>query len=345
MSPVRIDIVIVNYRCGRLAVDALASLAGEVATSPGSRVVVVDNDSGDDSVAVLEGAIAANGWGGWASVVPAGRNGGFAFGNNVGIERTGGTEGEGAVLLLNPDTVVRPGMIAALAGFLAERPRAGIVGCRLEDPDGTPQGCGHPFPTPLRELQRAARIGALSRIMGPLTVPEPRDAAAARPERCGWVSGAALCVRREVLRQIGMMDEGYFLYFEEVDLCKRAVDAGWEVWTAPGARVVHLEGSATGITQRKKRRPRYWFDSRRRYFLKHHGVVGLAVADALWLIGRGMLRTRGMVGLARGVEPMPPRFTGDLLAGDIGAMLRPRAWRPATVQPRERAPVGAGAVA
>ncbi len=345
MSPVPIDVVIVNYRCGRLVVDALASLEGEAAAWPGMRVVVVDNDSGDDSVDVIGQAIAARGWGEWASVVPAGRNGGFAFGNNIGIASTGGIEGDGAVLLLNPDTVVRPGLIAALSAVLGERPRAGIVGCRLEDPDGTPQGCGHPLPTPLREFQRAARIGALSRLMGPLTLPEPRDAAAGRPERCGWVSGAALCVRREVLRQVGMMDEGYFLYFEEVDLCKRAVDAGWEVWTAPGARVVHLEGSATGITQRKKRRPKYWFDSRRRYFLKHHGVVGLAAADALWLIGRGMLRARGLVGLARGVEPMPPRFTRDLLAGDIGAMLRPRSWRPATVEPRERAPVGAEAVA
>lgn len=181
--------------------------------------------------------------------------------------------------------------------------------------------------------------------MGPLTVPEPRDAAAAGAERCGWVSGAALCVRGGVLGRVGMMDEGFFLYFEEVDLCRRAVEAGWEVWTAPGARVVHLEGSATGITQRRKRRPKYWFDSRRRYFLKHHGVLGLAAADLMWLIGRGSLRLRAVVGLGKDVEPMPPRFTRDLLTGDLGAMLRPGAWRPATVQPASAAPVGAGVVA
>ena len=78
MSPVRIDIVIVNYRCGRLAVDALRSLEPDVAASVGSRVVVVDNDSGDDSVVVLETEIERCGWGAWASVVAAGRNGGFA---------------------------------------------------------------------------------------------------------------------------------------------------------------------------------------------------------------------------------------------------------------------------
>lgn len=153
-TPARLSVVIVNYRTGRLVVDCLASLAGEV-DADRDRVVVVDNDSGDGSAEVIEGAIGERGWGGWARVLRTGRNGGFAAGNNAGI-RAAPAE---LYLLLNPDTWVREGMVGALVRFMEEHPAAGICGCRLEDPDGSPQGCGHPLPSPLQLAQRRRGSG------------------------------------------------------------------------------------------------------------------------------------------------------------------------------------------
>src|SRR5277367_5597369 len=102
-----------------------------------------------------------------------------------------------------------------------------------------------------------------------MVAPEPRAAA----HRTDWVNGASMMVRREVFDSIGLMDEKFFLYYEETDFCLRALEAGWPTWTVPSSRVVHLEGQSTGATgaiAKRKRVPKYWFDSRRRYFRKHH---------------------------------------------------------------------------
>jgi GT2 family glycosyltransferase len=142
------------------------------------------------------------------------------------------------------------------------------------------------------------------------------------PHRCDWVSGASFMIRRRVLEEIGGLDEGYFLYFEEADYCTRARAAGWSVWFVPGACIVHREGAATGIGDASRRRPQYWFESRRRYFIKHFGVAGLLAADALWAIGRGSLAMRRVLRLGRGgAEAEPRRFARDLLWGDARWLL------------------------
>jgi hypothetical protein len=146
--------------------------------------------------------------------------------------------------------------------------------------------------------------------------------------QCDWVSGASLIVRREVIEQVGLMDEGYFLYFEEVDFCRRAREAGWECWYVPDSRVMHLEGASTGINAVAKRRGGYWYDSRRRYFVKHFGIAGLVAADVLWAIGRSMYSIRRILtlGAARFTANDPKWFTFDLLWGDLRAMLNGKAW-------------------
>jgi hypothetical protein len=129
-------------------------------------------------------------------------------------------------------------------------------------------------------------------------------------------------IRRQVLEEIGALDEGYFLYFEEADFCTRARAAGWSVWCVSRSRVVHREGAATGIRDASRRRPEYWFDSRRRYFIKHFGVAGLLAADLLWAIGRGSLAMRRMLRLGRGGEEAEPScFARDLLWGDARWLL------------------------
>src|SRR5690349_5762958 len=112
-------IVIVNYRTAGLTIDCMQSLQGEVASLPGTRVIVTDNASGDDSVEQLEAAVRDNRWGGWATIQPLRHNGGFAAGNNAAIvPALASVEPPRFVLLLNPDTIVRPGAIRSLVDFL-----------------------------------------------------------------------------------------------------------------------------------------------------------------------------------------------------------------------------------
>ena len=155
--------------------------------------------------------------------------------------------------------------VAAIHGSASE---GGPCRRRLEDPDGTPQRSAFRFPTVLGELENGVRLGVISRLLSRYIVAPP---VVDDPCRTDWLSGACMLVRREVFEAVGLLDEGYFLYFEEVDFCRRAARADWPCWYVPSARVVHRVGSEHRLERRRLRRPRYWFDSRRRYFRRHLG--------------------------------------------------------------------------
>ncbi len=288
-------VVVVNYRTAGLAVDCLASLAPEVGPA-GARVVVTDNASGDDSVAVLREAVSRRGWGGWASVLPLGRNGGFAYGNNEAIRPALASAGPPRyVLLLNPDTVARPGALKALVDFMDGRPDVGIAGSRLEDPDGTPQLSAFRFPGVLSELEGGLRVGPVTKLLSRWAMAPPVSGVECQTS---CVAGASMIVRREVFDAVGLLDEGYFMYFEEIDFCRRALRAGWPCWYVPRSRVVHLVGQSSGVTDLRtppKRLPAYWFDARRRYFLRHRGRLGKFLADLAWASGFAAHRVRRYV--------------------------------------------------
>jgi GT2 family glycosyltransferase len=323
-SPVLI--VIVNYRTPGLAIDCLKSIAGERASHPSIRATVVDNDSKDGSVEKLAAAIDANRWGSWAGLIPSDRNGGFAAGNNLAIRRElARTPSERAryVLLLNPDTVLRPGAVETLARFMDDRPEVGVAGSRIEDAHGRAQGSARHFPSPLGELVFTTRVGQLTRLLRRHAVVM---AEGDRPMKCDWVSGAAMMIRTELFSTIGLMDEGYFLYFEETDFCRRAASAGWEAWFVPDSRVLHFEGASTGIRDRNRRRPRYWYESRRRYFLKARGPWGLLLADCCWAAGRVVWTVQKLSGFVACRDQDPRNFAADLLGGDWEALVSGR-WR------------------
>ena len=331
-------ILIVNYRTGPLVVDCLASLVPELAALQGGRVIVVDNASGDDSVAQIGSAINERGWGGWAELIALPRNGGFAYGNNRALERVRAHDPSfAAVVCLNPDTTVRPGALTALLAQFSAAPQAGIVGALIEDERGVRQHGGHAFPSPLGELEGAAQLGVLSRALAP---GEVRESRAAAPRRFDWVSGACFAVRRELIEQIGGFDEGYFLYFEETDFCLRARRAGWSCWHVPQAAVVHFEGASTGINIPAKRRPAYWYASRRRFFLKAYGVSGLLAADLLWAIGRCSLVLRRSLGLGgrQGQAREPRKVFFDLIVGDLRALIKGEWFGVRAGSPRRAAP-------
>ena len=289
-------IVIVNYRSAGLAVDCLRSLAPEVAETPGARAVVVENASGDDSAAILDAAIRENGWGPWASLTIAPRNGGFAAGNNVAIgPAMASPSPPDLVWLLNPDTIVRPGALRELIGFLGRRPDVGLAGSRLEERDATPLQSAFRFPTVLGELESGLRLGPVSRLLERHVVAPP---VADHECRVDWVAGASLLFRREVFDAVGLLDEGYFMYFEEVDFCLKAARAGWPCWYVPSSRVVHLVGQSSGVTRAgegRKRLPRYWFEARKRFFLTNHGRARSIAADVIHALAYASFRARRLV--------------------------------------------------
>ncbi len=308
----RIVISIVAYKGADLTIDCLRSIEPELASVPGSRVIVVDNASPDGAADRVAQAIADHGWGAWATLLRAPGNLGFAAGNNIAIRAMlADAQPAGYLLLLNPDTLVRPGALRTLLDYVDARPQVGMAGGRSEDPDARPQVCCFRFPNAINEVLGHLGIGLLDRLFARhltrLGVPE-------QPLRVDWVSGAFVLFRRAVVEQIGLMDEGYFLYFEETDYLKRAQQAGWECWHVPAARVVHLVGQTSGVTLRNqapKRLPAYWFESRRRYFVRHHGRLYTALMDLMVAVGFPLGRLRHW--LARKARPTPPHFLGDLL--------------------------------
>ena len=318
-------IIIVNYRTADLVVECLRSLYPQINELSGGRVLVIDNASGDGSVASLNHAVQREGWTDWVNILPLERNGGFSFGNNAGVRvALASPLSCNYLLLLNPDTLVRPNAIKALINFMDTRPDVGIAGSRLENVDGGVECSAHRFYSPLSELLGGARLGILDRLFANhLATPSLRNEAHA----CDWVSGASMIIRRKVFEQIGFMDEGFFLYYEEVDFCHRATVAGWGIWYVPDSIVMHMEGAATGI-RKPTRRPAYWYNSRRRYFTKNYGVTGLVLTDLLWALGRLTYLARRVTGLgAKGESHDPKWFMFDVLWGDLRSILNGQAWR------------------
>ncbi len=139
-----------------------------------------------------------------------------------------------------------------------------------------------------------------------------------KPQLVDWVSGACMIVRHEVFRTIGLLDEGYFLYFEELDFCLRARRQGWPCWYVPQSRVMHIAGQSSGLTAREGRPPRtpeYWFASRRRYFLKHFGLGGATLADLCFGFGFALWRVRRA--LSRRPDKDPPRHLADFWQNSV----------------------------
>jgi len=313
-------IVIVNYRTADLTIACLHSLAGELRAIPDARVIVADNASGDDSVirikhAAIEQLAEVHDR---VMILPLPRNAGFAYGNNQAIRYAReALEPFEYILLLNPDTLVRAGAISKLIEFMDRNPRAGIAGSRLEDPDGTPQRSAFRFHTIFSEFDNGLHLGFVSRLLARKVVAPPCPSEACRAD---WVAGASMIIRAQALSDVGLLDEQYFMYFEEVDFCRRANRAGWRTWYVPESRVVHLVGQSSGVTdpqQQRKRRPAYWFDSRRRYFVKNHGRVYASLADAAFATGYMLWRLRRR--LQRKPDNDPSHLLADFLRHSVFA--------------------------
>jgi N-acetylglucosaminyl-diphospho-decaprenol L-rhamnosyltransferase len=291
---------VINYRTADMTIDCLRSLLDDMGDIDG-EVVVVDNRSGDDSPDRIQAWIDAQPEGAPVRLIRSPENTGFSGGHNIGVAA-------GAArfyLIFNSDAMVRPGALKAMLARAHAEPGAGVIGTRLEWPDGRVQiSCFRGF-SPASELIRGADTGPVTALLRRWEV--PLHDVPPRPEDIGWVSFASVLVRAETLRDVGGMDDGYFMYFEDADFCLRARRAGWGVVYEPGARVIHLRGGSAEVKSlgaARKRLPRYYYASRTRYLHAAHGHAGVLAANLAWHLGRAIARLRTLAGKSarQGVE-------------------------------------------
>ena len=283
-------VVIVSYRVTDLTIDCLRSLEGVIGEVEGTRVAVCENGTGGDAEERLRRTIVENGWDAWAELTAIFPNRGFTGGNNAVIRPAlQGADPPEYVLLLNADTIVLEHALDSLVDFMDARPRAGIAGSLLLSPEGAVQASPFRFPGIASELDRGLRLGIASKLLSPWTLPPPKSGS---PCRADWVAGASMILRRTMLDQIGLLDEGLYTYFDDPDICLRAMRAGWETWFVPSSRVIHLEGATTGVASHgpPKRRPPYLHQARRRFFLKNYGAWYTILADAAFILGYSIWR-------------------------------------------------------
>jgi hypothetical protein len=258
-----LSIIIVSYNARADLERCLASLHAHAPAIP-HEIVVVDNQSTDGSAA------AARRWPG-VKVVEAGGNIGFAAANNLGIRATTGA----AVLLLNSDTLVPPGAIDLLVAELDRHPEAAIAGPRLVDARGRAELSFGPMLGPFNEI-RQKLLKRSSRIV---------ERATRRPQTPDWVSGACLLVRRQDAEAVGLLDERYFMYTEDVDLCAAIRARGRTIRFTPQVEVVHLRGRSAATAPEATRQA--YRRSQLAFYEKHH--PGWAPVLRLYLRLRGQL--------------------------------------------------------
>lgn len=287
---IRLNVILLNYKTPDLIVDCLRSI--DLEDLGDGQVFVVDNASSDNSVEIINRAIQEESWGEWVSVIESDINGGFAAGNNLGIK----ADRADGYVLLNSDTLVKPGLFGEFRKAMVQNPDAGVIAPAIVDEQGRPDISAFRWLTPWGELLRAARLRILDRLFERHHVifPLPESGAPINPD---WVGFACVLIRHEVIEKVGFLDDCYFMYFEDVDYCRRVRQAGWQVLYWPKARIVHFLGASSGVSggrEGSKRAPEYYYRARSRYFRTYYGQKGLFLANLAWSIGAGLAFLRNL---------------------------------------------------
>jgi GT2 family glycosyltransferase len=269
-----LSIIIVSWNVRELLRRCLHSIL-DAPSDAGvqSQVIVVDNASNDGSPEMVRAEFPQ------VQLVTNKENRGFTAANNQGLDLSHGRH----LLLLNPDTEVIGDALATMVRYLDEHPTVGALGPQLRYPDGSLQSSRRRFPTLLTALVESTVIQEWwgdNRILRDFYMADtPDDHAPSTPEGSvqpvDWVVGACLAVRRQAYEQVGGLDEGYFMYSEELDWCRRIADAGWRIIYLPTAAVIHHEGKSS--EQVVPARHIHFQSSKVRYFRKHHGAFQAGV--------------------------------------------------------------------
>ncbi len=226
--PLDLSVIITTYNSAQVLPDLLTSLARLSEDDSASEVIVVDNASADETLRIAESFPHTR-------IIRSSVNSGLATANNMGADAAGGS----SLLFLNPDTVVLPGSLSTLMEFESAHSRAGLLGPSMIGSTGELQSTARTFPSIADIALRRTSLGQtdwgsrrLKRHLFPVD-----DAA---PATVDWLVGAAMWLTASGRERIGLMSDRYFLYFEDVEWCWRAHDAGMEVWYVPASRMRHV---------------------------------------------------------------------------------------------------------
>ncbi len=254
-----VSILIVTYNSGAVVADCLHSILAEQPTGYTLEIIVTDNGSKDGTPQMIRQQFPG------VKLVEA-ENDGFGAGNNHAFAASSGDY----VLCVNPDLLLTADAITALVDYLAANPTVGIAGPRILDDDGHVSMAARPPHTPLKVLLKHLGVDKIfpAWVYGPFA----HQAIFTQPTDAGWLTGACLALRREVFQRLNGFDDRFFLYYEDTDVCKRALDAGWRVVYVPQATVQH-HGNTT-ISQYPLVRVRHYHRSPVLYFRKH-GPAGM----------------------------------------------------------------------
>jgi len=263
-----VSTVIVNWNTCDILRDCLASLYANTRDVE-FEVIVIDNASSDGSVDMVKSEFPQ------VKIIANAENRGFAAANNQGIAATEGRY----VLLLNSDTVVLDGAIDKVVAFADTYPKAGITGCRVLNEDKTLQLSCFMFPSVLNVFLLTTYLYKLF----------PKSKFFGRSRMTWWdgsdirevdvVTGCFMLVRQEAIKQVGMMDEGFFMYWEETDWCYRFKQAGWKVMFTPDAQIIHIGGVSS--KQVKPKMVWHWRKSMLLFFKKHKSLLAYL---SVWIL-------------------------------------------------------------
>lgn len=267
-----LSIIIVNWNVKRLLRTCLQSLLDACQSTPDLtiEIIVVDSASTDGSAQMVRDEFPQ------VRLIASDQNLGYAGGNNAGVDIARGRY----LFLLNPDTIVKAEALARLVDYMDTHSTVGAVGPQLLWPDGTIQSSRRRFPTLGSLFWESTLLGQWFPNNQHIRRYHMADQSPDRPQQVAWVVGAAILIRREAWRQVGPIDETFFMYFEETDWCHRSTAAGWEIHYLPEAQVTHYEGKSSEqvVAARTIRFQR----SKLRYTRKYFGP-GWAAALRLFL--------------------------------------------------------------
>jgi GT2 family glycosyltransferase len=292
-QPVDLSIIIVSWNVADLLAGCLQSLAEERArTQMTIEVIVVDSASSDGSPQMVRERFP------WVTVIACTQNVGFPRGNNMGLEVARGE----LLLLLNPDTLVHPRALQAMAGAMVAHQDVGLLGPQLRNENGTIQSSRRRFPTPLTAFFESTWMQkwAPERLMGRFYMLDTADDLV---QDVDWVMGACMLTRRTIVDSVGGMDEAYFMYSEELDWCRRIATAGWRILYWPEAVITHYMGKSS--EQAIVHRHIHFNQSKLRYIRKYHGRFPAALLRLYLLAGFAVqIEIEGIKGMLGHKRPL-----------------------------------------
>jgi GT2 family glycosyltransferase len=280
----KLSIILVSYNTRDILKNALMKVYAQ-SQFQDFEVIVVDNDSHDGSADMVAETFPR------VKLVRHDQNGGFAAGNNLGIAIAQGEY----ILLLNSDAYVFDDSLAETVSYMDRHQETGIMGAQLVCEDGSPQPSARPFPTPWQKLRVLSgfesRHASYETYYDYYTAKTDEDP---EPRKVGWVPGTYFMIRRQVIDQIGVLDERFFMYYEEVDYCLRATRAGWNIVFNPTIPIIHLGGQSSLATQKEvSRTGRQLIDIRVNseydYYRKNAGTLVMLSAAGIELAWKSMV--------------------------------------------------------